>query len=252
MTDDTRFRRLRLYNVVMGLFHLGQGIAIAALSNDFKLPVTASLLQGPPGTPPGVPTTLFEIPLGWAVATFVFLSALAHFIIASPLAFDWYVKNLKQNRNYARWIEYSVSSTLMVVLIGLLPGIFDIAAIIGIAGANVSMILFGLLMEKYETPGNPNWLSYIFGCITGAVPWIAIAVYLWAPGQVAEPPAFVYWIFFSMFVFFMSFALNMVLQYKKVGPWKDYLFGEAAYILLSLTAKSLLAWLVFANTLIPT
>ena len=42
----------------------------------------------------------------------------------------------------------------------------------------------------------------------------------------------------------------MVLQYKRVGPWRDYLFGEAVYVLLSLTAKSALAWQIFASTLI--
>lgn len=41
----------------------------------------------------------------------------------------------------------------------------------------------------------------------------------------------------------------MVLQYRQVGPWRDYLFGEKAYIVLSLTAKSALAWQVFAGTL---
>ena len=55
----------------------------------------------------------------------------------------------------------------------------------------------------------------------------------------------------TLFVFFFSFALNMVLQYKKVGPWRDYLFGERVYILLSLIAKSALAWQVFAGTLRP-
>ncbi len=251
MAEDKRFTRLRLYNLVMGLFHFGQGVAIVALSNDFKLPVTISLLQGPPGTPPGSPETLFEIPLGLAVAAFVFMSALAHFIIASPGVFDWYVKNLRRERNYARWIEYAFSSTLMVVLIGLLPGVFDVAAIIGIAGANVSMILFGLLMEHYETPGNPNWMSFVFGCITGVFPWLAISIYLWGPGAIAEPPGFVYAIFFTMFLFFNTFAINMVLQYKKIGPWRDYVFGEVTYVFLSLFSKSLLAWLVFANTLIP-
>jgi hypothetical protein len=251
VNEERRFGRLRLYNLIMGLFHLGQGIAIVALSNDFKLPVTASFMAGPPGTPPATPEILFEVPLGLAVATFIFMSALAHFIIASPLAYPWYVKNLKRNRNYARWIEYTFSSSLMVVLIGMLPGVFDVAAIIGIFGANASMLLFGLLMEHYEEPGNPNWMPFIFGCLTGIVPWLALGVYLWSPGSAAEPPAFVYWIFVSMFVFFNSFAVNMVLQYKKTGPWRDYLFGEATYVLLSLTAKSLLAWLVFANTLIP-
>ncbi|MBN2405926.1 MAG: heliorhodopsin HeR [Coriobacteriia bacterium] len=248
---DRRFKRLRLYNVIMGLFHAGQGIAIVALSNDFKLPVTATFMQGPPGSPLTAPEVLFEIPLGLAVATFVFLSAIAHFIIASPGVFEWYKANLQKNRNYGRWIEYSLSSSLMVVLIALLPGIFDIAALIAIFAVNSMMILFGLLTEKYEQPGNPNWLSFIFGCIAGAVPWIVIGIYVWSPTTSASPPAFVYWIFVTMFIFFNSFALNMVLQYKKIGPWRDYLFGEATYIMLSLVAKSLLAWLVFANTLVP-
>jgi hypothetical protein len=43
----------------------------------------------------------------------------------------------------------------------------------------------------------------------------------------------------------------MVLQYKKVGPWKDYLFGERVYIILSLSAKSVLCWLIWTGTLAP-
>jgi hypothetical protein len=61
----------------------------------------------------------------------------------------------------------------------------------------------------------------------------------------------VYGIFFSLFVFFNSFALNMVLQYKRTWRWRNYIFGENVYIFLSLTAKSLLAWQVFAGTLVP-
>ena len=109
MAEERMFGRLRVYNLIMGLFHLAQGVAIVALSNDFALPVTASFMAGPPGTPPGTPEILFEVPLGLAVAAFIFMSALAHFIIASPPVYPWYVKNLKRSRNYARWIEYAFS-----------------------------------------------------------------------------------------------------------------------------------------------
>lgn len=155
------------------------------------------------------------------------------------------------NRNYFRWAEYAFSSSLMVVLIASLVSITDIAALIGIFGANMSMILFGWLMEKYERPGKPDWTAFVFGCVAGLFPWIAIADYLWGPGESDMTPSFVYLIFVSMFVFFNSFAVNQVLQYKQVGKWGDYLFGEASYVLLSLAAKSVLAWLVFANVLIP-
>ena len=79
---------------------------------------------------------------------------------------------------------------------------------------------------------------------------MAIGIYLWSPGSDAEPPAFVYGIFVSLFLFFNVFALNMVLQYKRTWRWRDYLFGENVYIVLSLTAKSLLAWQVFSGTLV--
>ena len=249
-TETTRYRRLRWYNLLMGLVHATQGVAVLLLSNDFSLPVTATFMEGPPGTT-GVLRELFTLPLGPAVALFLFLSAAAHWIIAAPGVFGWYRANLERNRNYARWIEYSLSSSLMIVLIALITGISDVAALIALFGVNASMILFGWLMEKYEQPGHPSWLSYWFGVLAGAVPWVAIGIYLWAPGVAAEPPAFVYGIFVSLFVFFNSFAINMVLQYRQVGPWRSYVFGESVYILLSLTAKSALAWQVFANTLVP-
>jgi hypothetical protein len=59
----------------------------------------------------------------------------------------------------------------------------------------------------------------------------------------------VYGIVVSLFVFFNVFALVQWLQYKRVGRWADYLVGERTYITLSLVAKSLLAWQVFAGTL---
>ena len=105
------------------------------------------------------------------------------------------------------------------------------------------------VQEHYEEPGSKRWMPYWFGVLTGAVPWLLIGVYLWSPTSAGEPPAFVYAIFFSLFVFFNSFAINMVLQYREVGKWRDYLYGERAYIILSLVAKSLLAWQVFAGTL---
>jgi hypothetical protein len=247
--SEQRFRQLRIWNIVVGLILAVQAVMIAVLTNDFSLPVIGTFMEGPPGTTPGM-QDLFSIPTGWGVFAFLAISAGALLIIASPPVFPWYKRNLLQNRNYGRWIEYFFSSSIMIVLIAQICGISDIAALLAIFGINACMILFGLLMEKYEEPGKANWLSFWFGCFAGIIPWIAIVVYVWAPGLDASPPGFVYGIIASLFVFFNCFAVNMVLQYKKVGPWRDYLFGEKVYIILSLTAKALLAWQVFANVLV--
>lgn len=78
----------------------------------------------------------FDLSLAWCVAVFLFLSAAAHFLIASPGIYQWYLANLGEKRNYARCIEYSLSSSVMVVLIATLVGIADIAALIALAGVN--------------------------------------------------------------------------------------------------------------------
>ncbi|MDD1652643.1 MAG: heliorhodopsin HeR [Methanomicrobiales archaeon] len=248
LPSEQRFRQLRIWNIVVGLILAVQAVMVAVLTNDFSLPVIGTFMEGPPGTTPGM-QELFSIPTGWGVFAFLAISAGALLIIASPPVFPWYKRNLLQNRNYGRWIEYFFSSSIMIVLIAQICGISDIAALLAIFGINACMILFGVLMEKYEEPGKANWLPFWFGCFAGIIPWIAIVIYVWAPGIDASPPGFVYGIIASLFVFFNCFAVNMVLQYKKVGPWRDYLFGEKAYIFLSLTAKALLAWQVFSAVL---
>jgi hypothetical protein len=241
---------LRRDNAVAGLVHLVQAVVVVVLATGFALPVTASYLQGPPGTPAGDPVELFEIPTGAAVAAFLALSALAHALVCT-VWWRGYTNDLNRHRNPARWVEYSLSSSLMIVLIAQLVGIADVAALLALFGVNASMILFGWLQERYEEPGGHGWLPFSFGCLAGVVPWLAITVYLVAPGSTssAEPPGFVYGIFISLFVFFNIFALNQWLQYRARGRWSDYLFGERIYILLSLTAKSALAWQIFAGTL---
>ena len=79
-------------------------------------------------------------------------------------------------------------------------------------------------------------------------PWAVITIYVIGAGS--DVPTFVYGIIVSLFVFFNCFAVNQWLQYRARGRWADYLFGERVYIFLSLVAKSLLAWQVFANVLV--
>ncbi|HSO49585.1 MAG TPA: heliorhodopsin HeR, partial [Acidimicrobiia bacterium] len=181
--------RLRGYNIAMGLLHAAQGVIILILATDFTLPVVGTFMTGPPGAAPPEITPLFEVSLAWGVAIFLFVSAAAHLLISSPGIYPWYLRNLDHQRNYARWIEYSISSSVMVVLIAMLVGISDVAALLALAGVNASMILFGLLQEKYETPGESvSWLAYWFGVLAGAIPWIAIGIYLVSPGTDSAPP----------------------------------------------------------------
>jgi hypothetical protein len=231
-------KQLRVWNAVLALAHALQGIAILALANDTTIPITWSFIDGPPATGDVSTETLYDLPFGPAVAAFLFLAAIDHGLMAAPRVHRWYERNLEAEMNPARWWEYSLSASLMVVLIAMLTGIRDVTALIALFGVNVAMILFGLVMERVNRAGEPvDWRPFVYGSIVGVAPWLTIAVQLGHAESEADVPAFVIAIFVTLFVLFFSFAVNMALQYLHVGPWRSYLFGERVYLVLSLVAK---------------
>lgn len=244
------FKKLRLFNGIMGFFHLFQALLMIILSNDYSLPITYSHPEFIEATQTIAPVseTIVEVPIGPLVALFLLISASAHFLLSSVL-YDWYVDHLKKKMNPGRWIEYSFSASLMIVIIAMLVTIYDIGTLLALFTLTAVMNLLGLVMELHnQTTKKTDWTSYVVGCIAGFVPWVVIFIPLISAESV---PDFVIAIFISIAVFFNLFAINMVLQYKKIGKWKDYLYGEKMYIVLSLVAKSALAWQVFAGTLSP-
>jgi hypothetical protein len=248
--DESVFRGLKRFNFVMGILHLFQGIAMLILSNDFALPITFTRPEYNAITDSIYPVTetLVDARIGPMVALFLFISAVAHFLLSTVL-YKWYVKNLKNRINPARWYEYSISASLMIVIIAMLTTIYDIGTLIAIFTLTAVMNLLGLMMELHnQTTYDTNWTSYSIGCIAGFVPWVVVFIPLVTAESV---PDFVIAIFISIAVFFNLFAINMYLQYKKKGKWANYLYGEKMYIVLSLVAKSALAWQVFAGTLRP-
>ena len=246
---------LRRFNLIMGILHLVQGIFMWVISNDTTYPVFTNFLRFDVQLKTLVPnpTLVYHLRFGPAVAVFLLLSAVAHFSLAT-FGYRWYVAKLKSGMNPARFYEYALSSSLMIVLIGMLVGVTDLGALILLFGLNAMMNLFGIMMELHnQTTAKTDWTAFIYGCIAGFIPWIIIFMTFYGAlgSSTAKPPAFVYAIVPTIFVFFSIFAVNMFLQYKKVGPWKDYLFGERMYIVLSLVAKTALAWQIWVGTLRP-
>ena len=245
--NESSLLRLRRWNLGLAVLHGVQAVAIVVLASDFAITVTSQYPEGAPGTAIPAAKPIFDVPIGTAIAVFLALAALDH-LLTSTVFRSRYEADLRSGINRFRWIEYSVSATLMVVLIGFYNGITGISAVIGIIGANVAMILFGWLQEAMNPPGRTHttMLPFLFGCIAGAAPWVAILVNTIGSATV---PGFVYGIIVSLFVFFMSFAVNQWLQYRGIGRWADYAYGEKVYLVLSLVAKTSLAWQIFSGSL---
>jgi len=250
--DSSRLSRLGQYNLVMAVLHLAQALLIIILSNALALPVTTSFLNyfSDTNNLRPVTDTVFSIEIAWLLAVFLLISAVAHFVTWFPGIRNWYGFNLDRCINYIRWYEYAFSASIMIVTIALLAGVYDLISLILLFVMTGLMNLFGLLMEK-QNQNSPDisWTPFVFGSIAGLVPWICIGIYFLGSAASGEMPLYVYFIMCSIFVLFFVFALNMYLQYKKIGPWREYVFGEKVYVLLSLVAKSALAWQVFFGAL---
>ncbi len=246
VTPD-RLGDLRRWNLGLTALHAVQAVVVVVLASDFAVTLTSTYPDGPPGTRTPQPAELFDVRIGAAIAVFLGLAALDHLLTAT-VARQTYESDLRDGINRFRWVEYSFSATLMVLLIASYAGITDITGVVAIAGANVAMILFGWLQERMNPPGRATttMTPFWFGVLVGLAPWVAIAVNLFGADTV---PNFVYGIFFAQLVFFFSFGLNQWLQYRGVWRWSDYAFGEKAYLVLSLGAKSVLAWQIFGGSL---
>jgi Heliorhodopsin len=256
---------------------------------QFLEPIVAGVQQRP--VIDFVAEKAFSLNLGYMIGGFLLLSAIAHFVTILPSVFPWYIKKLGEKMNLIRWWEYALSSSIMIVVIAALCNIKDASIIVLLFAINACMNLFGAMMEKHNSAlrahaaqyeelsmkvskkglevedklvssYKTDWTAFIYGTFAGLVPWLVMGVYFFIsigrfrdvndiPQQVKDILSLVQWIFPILFVFFNLFAINMFLQYRMVGKWKDYVWGEKMYILLSLLAKSFLAWFIWGGTLRP-
>ena len=241
-------------NAIMGSLHFVQGVTMLFLASiignvaEFS-PQLVILFQSLDFNTGELFTTsrdAFVLPFGVAVASFLLLSAIAHGIIV--LRKEAYYKDIQAGINRYRWYEYALSSSIMIVLIAAIFGVKDIASIILIITVNAAMNLFGLMMEyvnQNKAKEDVNWEPFVWGSVVGLVPWGIVLIYLLTAGGWDLIPWYAWAILATYFVSFNLFPVNMYLQYRRVGRWANYEFGEKTYVWLSITAKSVLAWLVF-------
>ena len=222
------------------------------LNTATTIPVVTRFFDETPDGVRPVSETLFEFPIALIGPIFLILSAAAHLLISSPIYCRRYEQNIWKGINPVRWWEYAISSSLMLVVLLMLGGLIEISTVVFISTLNFIMNLMGLMMEKYnQLTERTSWLPFNIGVLAGIVPWIMGGLYFWvSTNNIADSiPVYAQFGFLLTFLFFNSFAINMWLQYKKIGKWKVYAYGEKAYIVLSLVSKSALGWIIVLVTM---
>ena len=246
--------RLRRLNCAAAVLHLVSAVILFALTDkDAKTPVYTfyanehrgnQTLYGP------AHTLLGHARVGYLAGVFLLLASLDHAIVATVRR-EWYEYELQFAQNTVRWIEYAFSASIMHIMIAMLCGVMSLYLLLAIFGLTATTMMFGLLQERmnWALQGKPlrkSMLPFWLGCIPYIVVWIILfAVF----GQsAAQAPVFVWIVMFGLFVNESLFAANMYAQQREMGRWRDYIYGEYAFIVLSFTAKSMLAWTNFIGT----
>lgn len=186
---------------------------------------------------------------------FSFLSAGAHF--ATLIWWDRYTADLAKGMNRFRWIEYSMSASLIMTLLFALWGNLDFVQLSGCFMTNVVMIWFGDMHEVINAgrkPEDVDWTSFWYGGFCGIVPWLMMFYQIIRIPDDNEIPWWVWLIVFLYFFLFFTFPGCMLVQYLQWGKWSNdrypllknggYLQGERTYQKLSLFTKSLILWSV--------
>lgn len=256
----TELLRLHRWNRRLAIVHAIEGVLIFLFAAAYSVPVIINYLAVDPINSSAVghavlsaaTRQLFNVSIPGLIAIFFLVAALAHGLLATVYR-KRYETELSQGINTVRWLEYAMSAGLMVVIIGLLSGVYDFATLIAIFSFMVIMCLLGLVTELTSKASHPNWPAYWSGAVAGFVPWLIMALYVFNATYygAAHIPAYIYWIYVTMFVCTVGFALNMYLHYKKRGKWANYAYTERCFMVLSLVTKTLLAWQIFVGILRP-
>jgi hypothetical protein len=201
----------------------------------------------------------YGIDLGWLIISFHILSFT--FQLAAEVS-NWigpilgykYDTMIENNKNPLRFIEYSFSASIMLIAIAILNGVTDINLITSIAILTAACQLCGLAVE-FVDDSRMKWLLHFIG-------WLQFA---WAYGiifhaffrsikssndnNVPGPPNFVYVIVILLFLLYSSFGFVQLIELILGDNFNKYT-KEKSYVVLSLTAKLLLGWMIFSNVLV--
>ncbi len=218
-----------------------------------------------------------ELSLWWLVIAFHFLSfafqalAMAEWKVRAcgrECVRESYIAEVDEDgTNVLRMLEYSVSATLMQISIALILGVWERLVIVGVAALTVVTMLCGLVAEqlKYDRR-DMAWVAHLTGWLAMGAVWAILGRQFSYTIEMSEekPPDFVYAIVGVIGVLYTGFGAIQLVQLcaaDKGARDKKYCQNkcsrgctlnrgvEMAYCVMSLTSKTFLGWIIFANAL---
>ncbi len=199
--------------------------------------------------------TLFNASIKLESGLFHLLSA-----IFETIAIMWdrkkYIEDAAIGKNALRWIEYSISASLMILIIAQVNGITSAWTQILLFAGTATIMIIGLVGENERVNNNTSgknqkWTIHLMGwglhlAIWSVIIWNFQLTMTRQTSEVTKPPKAVQWMIYVIFVFFTSFGFVQLAQ--TAGRFKDRQYiAEIVYVSLSLTSKTVMGFLLFSG-----
>jgi hypothetical protein len=221
--------RLRWSNLAIALVHLVQALIVLAVAAGNVETISRT----------GASAPVLNLSVGSALAVVFVVLAATHGAAGSVLT-EVYLRDLRRGRNSIRWAGMYLTAPTLMVLVALLAGIQDVPRLALVVAATVAMVGLGSMQEQLNPLGRreTTMVPLIAAVVVGLVPWaMVLGAFLAADQHELAGSTFV-----ALFVLWGSVWVNAVLQYRQIGPWSDFLYGERTALTLSLVVNSALAW----------
>jgi hypothetical protein len=167
-----------------------------------------------------------------------------------------YTQLIQNQNNYLRWIEYSITSTMMLYVIALISGVKDVNVYRSIFIINIAMIYTGQLVEEKLIKGEDWRIPMILGFALLVVEFLIIVFEFQsrmnnveriakAVGEGKTIPDWIKYMIWILFLFFSSFGFISLYGAYSNSPYESV---EKLYLLFSLLAKATLAGFIAYGT----
>ncbi|HKR82147.1 MAG TPA: heliorhodopsin HeR [Candidatus Saccharimonadales bacterium] len=246
---------LQRWNVWAAALLVVQAVAILVLSNAHNVAVTVNYLTANPldGGMVAAVRRLFDFNIGYLVTLFL-LAAAVEYVLVTSVYRKQYEAELAEGINRIRWIHSAFVPSLVFLVVALLAGVYDLSSLLMIMV--LSAVLHGLasfIELRNKGKKATDWATGRWAILAGLMPFIVFIVYAVSTSIYGGTHllAYVYGLFGTLVLTFAGLGANYFLQRQGKGRWADYLFGERVYTIINVTAKTALAWQIFAGLLHP-
>jgi Heliorhodopsin len=259
VVSDSQRQTLRKWNMWLGLGLIAEALAVLLLAGGQTVPLTMqylatdTLASDAAGHEVLAVATrhLWDVPLAWVVAKFLVLFAIVY-LVAATVWQGRYNAWLERGVNKLRWAAFGLGGGVMAVAVAMLSGITDLAYLVLISGSVLVACAVALAVGLLGLGRRLRKLLVIIALIAAVLPVVAILSAI--VGTLlfnGSLPAFVYYIYASMFLAIVALGLASYFRLRLRGRWADTVYTERMCMVLGFVISSILAWQIFAGALQP-